>query len=74
MIERARKRPRDKSVSFRTFGWLCTMEACLAVLLNTYAISEPRRLRAWLVSQTPYKLRRQCMRLMREDPGRGYWP
>lgn len=74
MITRTRKRPRDKSVSFRTYGWLCVHEAAFAILVSTYGPRDTTALRRWLVTQPCASLRRQCTRLLRQDRGRGFWP
>lgn len=74
MISRARKRPRDKSVSFRTFWWLLVHEAAVGVCVNTYAAVDNAALRRWIAPQPSYLVARHCGRLIARDRGRRYWP
>jgi len=74
MIERTRKRPRDKSVSFHTFGWLIVHEAALSVLVTTYDAHDAYPLRSWIAHQSTSGIRRRIERLIREDRGLRFWP
>jgi len=74
VIARTRKRPRVKSVNFRTFGWLVTRMAVLAIMDNvTPGDLFPQR-RPYLARSTTSHVRRIGERLIREDRGRRFWP
>lgn len=74
MIERPRKRPRTKSVSFRTFGWLVTAEAVAAIVRNVAPTFDDSHVRAWLSRSQMNHIRRFGEALIRQDRGRRYWP
>lgn len=74
MIERTRKRPRVKSVNFRTFWWLLTAEATVNVLSNTRSGLDNANVRAWIARSSMFHVRRFGEGLIRQDRGRRIWP
>jgi hypothetical protein len=74
VIERTRKRPRDKSVTFRTFWWLLTREAVLNICQNSSPNLCRDNLRAWLARSQTHRVRFFGENLIRGDRGRRFWP
>ena len=79
---RRRRRPRDRSVSFRSLWWLVTREAALRVLPFFSATSAEavagltpfaRRVRAIFVKLDTYQLRRRALRRLEREPERRIW-
>jgi len=74
VIGRARKRPRKKSVSFRTFWWVLIREATAHVVENSNPRLGTGPIRSWLCSSQTSSVHRLGERLLREDRGRRFWP
>lgn len=74
MIERTRKRPRVRSSSFRTLGWLVTREAAFAILWGDVEASHRQRLRVRFCGLDSRYVQRQAARHLQRYPGRRFHP
>jgi len=74
MIERRRKRPRVRSVSFRTFWWLVTAVATFCICRPYVGPTEIMRARAaWLALSTQER-QRHARRILAHFPERSFYP
>lgn len=73
-IRRPRKRPRVRSCSFRTLGWLIRREAAYRIYRKCYVATPRAKLREWVCSVETTQLQRGVLVLLREDPTRRYYP
>jgi len=74
MISRTRKRPRDKSVSFRTFWWVLQREATLRICDNAAPGAFDSAMRRWLAGARTVAVVRLGVKLIFDDRGRRFWP
>jgi hypothetical protein len=74
MIARRRKRPRVRSVSFRTFFWLIRSEAELYVMTGRYHDADYRRFGLWWFKQRTTWRRRRAAWALLEWPARRFKP
>jgi hypothetical protein len=70
VIARTRKRARVKSISLRTFGWLCTRQAAYQLLATEYNAHGVKFLRLALMRLPLASLRRLVAPLLRDNPHR----
>jgi len=73
-IRRPRRRPRARSVSFKTFGWLLVREAFLRIKLGNQAQWAPPWLLYDLVATPSNVLVKRAERILRLNAARRYSP
>jgi len=73
-IRKGRKRPRVRSYSFRTLGWLIRREAALAVLSNHQTPANPSYSRYWISGLDGRLLARRVADFIRREPSRRFTP
>lgn len=74
MIGRARKRPRKRSVAWRSVGWVIRRQAALVILTPDVTLSGYRRLVLWVAGVDGRILARQVARVLQRDPTRRNTP
>ena len=68
MIARTRKRPRVRSISLRTFGWVCAREAAFALVADQFPPARHPHLRLWLCKAPLAHVRRVVQRMEYYNP------
>ena len=74
MIARRRKRPRVKSCTFHTLGWLIRREAALRIIWPEPEQLGNRRIRARLCSLDTRRLLRAVGHELHHNPKRRHYP
>jgi len=72
-IRRPRRRPRVRSVSFRTFAWLLVREAYLRVWYPEQVEHAHTIVRRWVAMPATDRLVRASHRLFRREPDRRFF-
>lgn len=74
MIARTRRRPRVRSCSFRTLGWLIRREAALRVILTTAGTGPHTAARRWIAALPSTTLLRAVAYALKLSPHRRLYP
>jgi len=73
-IRKGRKRPRVRSCSFRTLGWLIRREAAIRILLPVAADLPHTHARAWILGLDWREVTALAAKRLRFNPERRYHP